>query len=80
MNDCAGSTFAADAFYDAGERGCATGALDGIADCMRRLAPNQTLEIRTTDPSVMADLTAWCRLTGHSLVMHVDDRYLIRHK
>ena len=58
MNDRAGSTFAADAFYDAGELGCATGALDDIADCMRRLAPNQTLEIRATDPSVTSDLTS----------------------
>ena len=80
MNDRAGSTWQGDAFYDAGDQGCASGALDAIADCMRRLAPNQTLEIRATDPSVTVDLGAWCRLTGHSLVMHAGDRYLIRHK
>ena len=80
MNDYAGAPWQADAFYDAGNRGCASGALDAIADCMRRLAPNQTLEIRATDPSVTVDLTAWCRLTGHSLVRHAGDRYLIRHK
>jgi tRNA 2-thiouridine synthesizing protein A len=80
MHDRAASILQADAFYDAGDRGCASGALDAIADCMRRLAPNQTLEIRATDPSVTVDLTAWCRLTGHSLVTHTDDRYLIRHK
>jgi tRNA 2-thiouridine synthesizing protein A len=80
VSDHATSTIQADAFYDAGDRGCASGALDAIADCMRRLAPNQTLEIRATDPSVTVDLTAWCRLTGHTLVTHVGDRYLIRHK
>ena len=80
MNDRAASTWHADAFYDAGDQGCASGALDAIADCMRRLVPSQTLEIRATDPSVTVDLSAWCRLTGHSLVTHAGDRYLIRHK
>lgn len=80
MNEPAASSLQADAFYDAGDRGCASGALDSIADCMRRLAPNQTLEIRATDPSVTVDLTAWCRLTGHILVIHAGDRYLIRHQ
>lgn len=79
MSDHA-STMQADAFYDAGDRGCASGALDAIADCVCLLAPNQTLEIRATDASVTVDLTAWCRLTGHVLVMHAGDRYLIRHK
>lgn len=80
MNDQAASSLQADAFYDAGDQGCASGALDAIADCMRRLVSNQTLEIRATNPSVTVDLSAWCRLTGHSLVMHAGDRYLIRHK
>ena len=80
MSDPPVSTWQADAFYDAGDQGCASGALDAIADCVRRLAPNQTLEIRATDPSVTVDLSAWCRLTGHSLMMHAEDRYLIRHK
>ncbi|HEY7127340.1 MAG TPA: hypothetical protein VH540_25635 [Ktedonobacterales bacterium] len=80
MNDRAASILQADAFYDAGDKGCASGALDSIADQMRLLSKDQTLEIRATDPSVTVDLTAWCRLTGHSLVMHTGDRYLIRHK
>ncbi len=80
MDKRAVSSLQADAFYDAGDRGCASGALDAIADSMYRLAPNQTLEIWATDPSVTNDLTAWCRLTGHVLVLHAGDRYLIRHK
>lgn len=70
----------ADAFYDAGDQGCAAGPLDEIAALMRRLAPGQTLEVRATDPSVTNDLPAWCRLAGHELVRHTGDRYLIRRR
>jgi tRNA 2-thiouridine synthesizing protein A len=74
------SIFGADAFYDAGDRGCGSGPLDDIADLMRRLPSGQTLEIRATDPSVTIDLAAWCRLTGHTLLTQQGDRYLLRRK
>jgi tRNA 2-thiouridine synthesizing protein A len=74
------STFGANVFYDAGDKGCGAGPLNEIADLMVGLASDQTLEIRATDPSVAVDLTAWCRLTGHTLVTQEGDRYLIRHK
>lgn len=74
------SMLGADAFYDAGDRGCAAGPLDEIAELMRRLPSGETLEIRTTDPSVSVDLAAWCRLTGHTLVTQEGDRYLLRRK
>jgi len=70
----------ADAFYDAGDKGCGEGPLDEIATWMRELAPGQTLEVRATDPTVVVDLPAWCRLTGHSLIDQQGDRYLIRRK
>jgi len=70
--------FGADAFYDAGDRGCAEGPIDVIASLMRRMAPGKTLEVRATDASVAADLPAWCRLAGNELVKQVGDRYLIR--
>jgi TusA-related sulfurtransferase len=72
------SLLGADAFYDAGDLGCAAGPLDEIAAQMRRLTPGQTLEVRATDPSVANDLPAWCRLAGHELAGHEGDRYLIR--
>ncbi|HXF62395.1 MAG TPA: sulfurtransferase TusA family protein [Caldilineaceae bacterium] len=72
------SLFGADAFYDAGDTGCAYGPLDDVALLLRKMASGQTLEIRATDPSVAVDLPAWCRLTGHQLVSHQGDRYLIR--
>jgi tRNA 2-thiouridine synthesizing protein A len=74
------SIFGADAFYDAGDKGCAAGPLDEIADLMRRLTSGQTIEIRTTDPSVSVDLAAWCLLTGHTLLTQQGDRYLLRRK
>ena len=70
----------ADAFYDAGDQGCADGPLDEVAAQLRRLAPGQTLEVRATDPSVTNDLPAWCRMTGHELVTQAGDRYLIRRR
>jgi TusA-related sulfurtransferase len=69
-----------DAFYDAGNQGCAAGPLDEVAAQLRRLAPSQTLEVRATDPSVANDLPAWCRMTGHELVTRAGDRYLIRRR
>jgi tRNA 2-thiouridine synthesizing protein A len=74
------SLFGADAFYDAGNKGCAEGPLDRIAALMRQLESGQTLEVRATDPSVAVDLPAWCRMTGHTVVEQQGDRYVIRRK
>jgi tRNA 2-thiouridine synthesizing protein A len=67
-------------FYNAGDKGCGEGPLDEIAALMRELSPGQTLEVRATDPTVVVDLPAWCRLTGHTLIDQQGDRYLIRRK
>jgi len=74
------SLLGANAFYDAGDKGCGDGPLDEIAAQMRRLAPGQRLEVRATDPSVANDLPAWCRLVGHELVAQEGERYLIRRR
>jgi tRNA 2-thiouridine synthesizing protein A len=74
------SLLGADVFYDAGSQGCGDGPLDKIAGIMRKLQPGQTLEVRATDPAVTVDLPAWCRMTGHTLVLHEQDRYLIERK
>jgi TusA-related sulfurtransferase len=79
-SEAADSLFGADAFYDAGNKGCAEGPLDRIAALVRRLESGQTLEVRATDPSVAVDLPAWCRMTGHTVVDQQGDRYLIRRK
>jgi hypothetical protein len=74
------SLFGANAFYDAGDKGCGDGPLDDIAVWVRRLSPGQTLEVRATDPSVAADLPAWCRMAGHEFAGHQGDRYLVRRR
>lgn len=72
--------FEADFFYDAGDLGCAFGPMDNIAALMRQMSSGQTLEIRATDPAVAVDLPAWCRLAGHQMITHQNDRYLVRRK
>lgn len=74
------SLLGADSFFDAGNQGCGDGPLDKITALMRKLQPGQTLEVRATDPTVAVDLPAWCRMTGHSLLLKEQDRYLIQHK
>ena len=71
--------FNADRFYDAGDKGCALGPMDEIAELMRGMGSGQTLEIHASDPSVASDLSAWCRMTGHTLVEQRDEHYLIQH-
>jgi TusA-related sulfurtransferase len=70
--------FNANAFYDAGDVGCAFGPIDEIAGLMRQMSPGQTLEVRATDATVAVDLPAWCRLAGHQLIAREGHRYLIR--
>lgn len=71
--------FNSDHFYNAGDKGCAFGPLDEIAELMRGMASGQTLEIHATDPTVASDLSAWCRMTGHTLVEHQGAHYLVKH-
>ena len=72
--------FGADQFYDAGDKGCAAGPMDDIAGIMRQMSAGQKLEIFATDAAVSADLSAWCRMTGHQLVEQQNSHYLIQHK
>lgn len=69
--------FDADLFYDAGNQGCAEGPLEQIARLARHLSGEQTLEVRATNPSVVHDLPAWCRLAGYELLQQNGDRYVI---
>jgi len=36
---------------------------------IRELAPGAGLEVRATDPAFELDIQAWCRRTGHTLVV-----------
>lgn len=37
-------------------------------DCARALRPGALLEIIATDPGVLHDIPAWCRVHGHRLL------------
>ena len=59
---------------------CEAGSLtltDGLAVLLHRkldtLAPGQTLEVRSADPSFHHDVRAWARLSGHQLIHFLID-------
>ncbi len=58
----------ADLEYDGGAMDCGSGLLLAITTRMRRIEPGQVLLLHTREPSVLADLPAWARLSGHDLV------------
>jgi tRNA 2-thiouridine synthesizing protein A len=56
-----------DKVLDAGESGC--GHLVMMAyQAMKSLKPGETLEVLSNDEAADLDLTAWCYMTGHSLL------------
>jgi tRNA 2-thiouridine synthesizing protein A len=70
---------AADAEWDAGDMGCGDLVLELRARVLA-LPPGQCLRLVARDPGALADLPAWCRLTGHALVSEAHPVYLIRRK
>jgi TusA-related sulfurtransferase len=70
----------ADAFYDAGEDGCAGPALREINAILEALSPGQTLEVRSEDATGRENFRAYCRLKGFSIereVEHPEGDYLL---
>jgi tRNA 2-thiouridine synthesizing protein A len=65
--------------WDAGDMACGDLVLE-LRGRMRRLQPGQVLRVVAQDPGAPADLPAWCRLTGHQLVVMEHPVYLIRRK
>lgn len=73
----------ADAFYDAGDDGCAGPALGDINRILDALRPGQTLEVRSQDDTGRESFRAYCRLKGHLVEREVEgpdgaDRILVR--
>ena len=72
----------ADAFYDAGDEGCAGPTLKEIGALLDGLRPGQSLEVRTRDPVGRTNLEAWARLKGHEITRTAggaeQDRWMIR--
>lgn len=65
--------------WDAGALACGELVLE-LKMRMDRLRPGQVLKLIALDPGAPADLPAWCRLTGHSLVSQAHPMYWIRRK
>lgn len=71
-----------DAFYDAGDEGCAGPALRDIASILSDLESGGALEVRSTDDTGRENLRAFCRLRGFAIESEYAgpdrDRILIR--
>lgn len=37
-------------------------------NAMKKLAPGDILEVTATDPGVLQDIPAWCRINGHTVL------------
>jgi tRNA 2-thiouridine synthesizing protein A len=68
-----------EAEWDAGDMGCGELALE-LRSRLDRLRPGQVLKLTVRDPGGPADIPAWCRLTGQTLVSQHHPVYLIRRK
>ena len=73
------SALRADATWDAGDLGCGDLVLQ-LRFRMEALAPGAVLRLTALDAGAPADLPAWCRLTGHTLLAADHPVYLIRRK
>jgi tRNA 2-thiouridine synthesizing protein A len=69
----------ADAQWDAGDLGCGDLVLE-LRLRMEAMRPGQLLRLTATDPGARADIPAWCRMTGHTLVTEEHPVYQIRRK
>jgi tRNA 2-thiouridine synthesizing protein A len=69
----------ADDIWDAGDLGCGELVLE-LKLRLDRLHPGHVLKLVAQDPGAPADLPAWCRMTGHTLVSATHPIYLIRRK
>ena len=54
--------------YDGGAMDCGSGLLLAITARMRSIDHGQVMLLHTEEPSVLADLPAWARLSGHELI------------
>jgi tRNA 2-thiouridine synthesizing protein A len=69
----------ADTSWDAGDLSCGDLVLQ-LRFRMEALHPGAVLRLVALDPGAPADLPAWCRLTGHTLLAADHPMYLIRRR
>jgi len=65
--------------WDAGDLGCGELVLE-LKQRLDRMRPGQVIKVTALDPGAPADMPAWCRLTGHTLVSAERPVYVIRRK
>ena len=51
-----------------------------VQDKVETLSPGDELEAICTDPGVLNDIPAWCRINGHQVIdsREQDDEYILR--
>jgi TusA-related sulfurtransferase len=59
---------APDHTFDGGDMDCGSGLILLIRQNMARVPAGGILEIRSAEPTVVAELPPWCRMTGHEYV------------
>jgi tRNA 2-thiouridine synthesizing protein A len=69
----------ADESWDAGELGCGELVLE-LRSRLARMRAGQVMKLVALDRGAPADLPAWCRMTGHTLVSSAHPVYLIRRR
>ena len=69
----------ADVEWNAGDLGCGDLVLQLMLR-MNALRAGEVLRLVALDPGAPADIPAWCRMTGHTLVDEAPPVYLIRKK
>jgi len=52
----------------------------GLMIRVTAMAPGQVLRLVALDPGAAADIPAWCRMTGHTLVEEQPPLYFIRRR
>jgi tRNA 2-thiouridine synthesizing protein A len=72
-------TWVVAAEWDAGQVGCGELVLE-LHTRLQAMRPGQVLQLTALDAGAPADIPAWCRLTGHTLVSQQPPVYLIRRK
>lgn len=65
--------------WDAGELGCGELVLE-LRNRLTAMKPGARLKLVAVDPGAPADIPAWCRMTGHTLVSTQHPVYLIQRK
>ena len=68
-----------DVEWDAGDRGCGELVLE-LRLRLDGMAPGRILKLIARDSGATADIPAWCRMTGHTLVAEQHPVYRIRRK